>query len=392
MQIVTAKAGDSEKKDTYDATAARADSVSLFNARQVFLGNKVAVTMIEAMPDMVAVLNVQRQIIAANQRFFDILQVTDANDVVGLRAGEAVDCIFASISPGGCGTGICCQQCGAVAAITEALLTHDIVTRECRIQTHGAADGGALDLEVRASMFSLNDTDMIILAMRDISAEKRRHLLERIFFHDVINTASGINFAAQLLTGDGNDEKIETMCKDVVKRLSLQIVEEILAQQQLLEAEEGELCPVNKLIAINELTAQVIDTFGQWETTPARVQLGEIPAGSISTDFVLLRRMLNNLVKNALEALEDGGIVTISATVDADEITFAVQNPGVIPEAVQHQIFQRSFSTKSNTGRGIGTYSVRLFAERYLHGRVYFVSNDVVGTVFYICLPVKGVG
>jgi sensor histidine kinase regulating citrate/malate metabolism len=50
------------------------------------------------------------------------------------------------------------------------------------------------------------------------------------------------------------------------------------------------------------------------------------------------------------------------------------------------QIFQRSFSTKG-AGRGLGTYSIKLLGERYLHGTVSFASSAEQGTIFQISLP-----
>ena len=50
-------------------------------------------------------------------------------------------------------------------------------------------------------------------------------------------------------------------------------------------------------------------------------------------------------------------------------------------------IFSRTFSTKG-FGRGIGTYSVKLFTEQYLKGKVEFVSESGIGTVFTLVLPV----
>ncbi len=58
-----------------------------------------------------------------------------------------------------------------------------------------------------------------------------------------------------------------------------------------------------------------------------------------------------------------------------------------MPEAVRQQVFQRSFSTKGGKGRGIGTYSARLLAERYLGGRLTFSSTADAGTSFVLELP-----
>ena len=66
-----------------------------------------------------------------------------------------------------------------------------------------------------------------------------------------------------------------------------------------------------------------------------------------------------------------------------------VSNPEIMPQEVQFQIFQRSFSTKGEVGRGIGTYSMKLFGERYLGGKVDFVSYSPEGTTFRLSLPKK---
>jgi sensor histidine kinase regulating citrate/malate metabolism len=54
---------------------------------------------------------------------------------------------------------------------------------------------------------------------------------------------------------------------------------------------------------------------------------------------------------------------------------------------VQLQIFQRSFSTKGDRGRGVGTYSIKLLGEQYLQGATGFESDAANGTTFWLRLP-----
>lgn len=97
----------------------------------------------------------------------------------------------------------------------------------------------------------------------------------------------------------------------------------------------------------------------------------------------ILRRIAGNMVLNALEATPSGGTVHMRAVVSEKTVRIEVENSGEIPSDVQRSIFKRSFSTKANSGRGIGTYSMKLFGERYLGGKVGFTSKGNQ-TVFYI--------
>ena len=93
------------------------------------------------------------------------------------------------------------------------------------------------------------------------------------------------------------------------------------------------------------------------------------------------------MIKNAIEATPRGNQVIVSCEDVGRQVAFHVTNPTVMPEEVRLQIFQRSFSTKGQAGRGIGTYSIKLFGETYLGGQVSFTSQEPDGTTFSIVLP-----
>ncbi|MFX0095686.1 MAG: sensor histidine kinase, partial [Candidatus Hodarchaeota archaeon] len=107
----------------------------------------------------------------------------------------------------------------------------------------------------------------------------------------------------------------------------------------------------------------------------------------VITDRTLLRRVLGNMVKNALEATPENGTVKLGFTVIDEKIQFWVFNPGFIPRDVELQIFNRSFSTKS-ANRGLGTYSMKLLSS-YLDGNVWFTTSKKDGTTFFAQYPRK---
>ena len=95
---------------------------------------------------------------------------------------------------------------------------------------------------------------------------------------------------------------------------------------------------------------------------------------TLISDRALLWRVLGNMLKNALEASQPGETVTLGCRSGSGQVELWVHNPGEIPEEVRLQIFQRSFSTKG-AGRGLGTYSIKLLGERYLRGKVSFITS-----------------
>jgi signal transduction histidine kinase len=156
-------------------------------------------------------------------------------------------------------------------------------------------------------------------------------------------------------------------------------------QRQLRAAENGDLSVSIELANSIHLLDSAILKIGFHETgKEKRITRSEDSANvEFETDKILLQRVLINLIKNALEETEITGTISTGVYQDGDQITFWVKNQNVMPEDVQMQVFKRSFSTKGE-GRGDGTYSIKLLTENYLKGKVSFVSNNTVGTVFSV--------
>ena len=114
-----------------------------------------------------------------------------------------------------------------------------------------------------------------------------------------------------------------------------------------------------------------------------------LPDPLLRIDKALVLRILTNMAINALEATEISGTVKIWMDKKDDEVIFKVWNRLEILENVRLRIFQRNFSTKQGEGRGIGTYSMKLFGEKILGGQVGFSSTKEDGTIFWLRLPLN---
>jgi signal transduction histidine kinase len=370
--------------DTWFAPAQRASEAQLRRGAEVARTSELLRAVLEAMPGFAVVVNQQRQIVAANRRMVEALGVSTVESILGQRPGEALDCVSAASAPSGCGTSPTCAFCAA-AAMMEALRDDLPVRRECRILRRAGA-GSALDLEVIVTPAHLGELVLMVVTMRDTSSENRRRVLERAFFHDVLNTAATVRAVASLMTkGAASQPAVDY--KAMLLDSSQQLVDEIQSQQMLMSAESGELRARPQPVGLRDLLRHVHAQYVAHEVAEGRtLVLGGCPDIILDTDPLLLRRIVANLVKNGLEAVPTGETVTLGADCDDERVVVWVHNPGEIPAEIRPQIFLRSFSTKGQ-GRGVGTYSVKLLGERYLQGGVRFRTCPEHGTRFEIVLP-----
>ena len=361
----------------------RLPAKELESQRQLFSDKNLFTELLDSTPTCLIVLNEYRQIVYVNKAFKDLLKNKDVELAYGKRPGEVLNCEHAFITPDGCGTSDFCDTCGALKVILSSLKGEEDV-QECRIIQKDTND--ALDLRVWSRQLKINNQKFSIFTFVDISHEKRRLALERIFFHDILNSASALSSYFHILKDSSREEIEEAM--PVASGLIDKLLEEIKAQRDLTQAENTELivnlqsCNSLKIIKdlINLYIKQIISEEKEIEIDPNC----EITA--FISDELLISRVLNNMLKNALESTNKGSKIKIGCNLIDNKIRFFVNNPGYIPQKIQNQIFQRSFSTKG-LGRGLGTYSMKLITERYLKGKIYFTTSEKEGTTFIAEYP-----
>lgn len=346
--------------------------------------------MLEGFPGLAAILDKNRQIVAHNSQAATIFRGIGGEQAFGKRLGEALGCAHAGDMEGGCGTSKFCAECGAAQSIRLTAERSSVQSRECRIRTMLLGKEGSLNLRVFTSPLRIDGEMFTLFTLKDIAHEKRLQALERIFFHDVLNTAAAINSISSLMGGVEDADQMRELVA-LLRSSSWQLIHEIHAQRDLLTAERGELAFVVEPVTTTRIVSSVLELYISHDLSYGKTLDFKplAPDVEIETGVVHLVRCLGNLVKNALEASEAGHEVKLYCEQSEGDVTFHVQNQAVMPERVQLQVFQRSFSTKASVGRGLGTYSVRLLVEQYLHGQVRFESNAEIGTVFSIRLPKK---
>jgi signal transduction histidine kinase len=374
--------------DTKFASPERQSSEDIEALRKRLQSAPLFVPMLEAFPTMAVVLNPNRQIVLHNQRFDEAIPSGDRDRLLGLRVGEAIGCLNVKDAPSGCGTNDPCKMCGAVLTMLEAQAGQP-TAKECRVLTGDDDQMLAWDFRILAVPMTVGDDVVTILSLLDISSEKRRSVLERIFFHDVLNTASGLRTVTELFHLVSQAEK-DSLLIDL-GGISDQLIDEIQTQRDLLAAERDELA-VSVLPTVTDDMLEHVLALYRFHTLSRDRHIKTVNRATgmiLHTDATLLSRAIGNLMKNALEASGEGEVVSLSCDSEGDHsVVFSVHNHAVIPEQARLQIFQRSFSTKG-VGRGVGIYSVKLLVENFLRGRVSFTSDEQGGTTFFVHIPTE---
>lgn len=342
--------------------------------------------IINALADVVLILNKNRQTLFSNKILLQKIGLTNEDLLIGMRPGEILQCIHATETEGGCGTTGSCKYCGAGKAIKTCFELFKIAEYECRITAYDTDKITARDYKVIATPINIKGAIYCILSITDISDEKRRKILEKIFIHDIINISGGLQGMINHISDP--DEITTDTDLEIVKSGINYLVEEITSQRDLLAAENNEISIRKDKINSQNFLNEIIGFMKNYSCSERKyISLTkEMKQVEFVTDKVLLKRVLINMLKNALEASESEGLIEIGLEEKNSELLFSVNNSGTISKEIQMQIFQRSFSTK-DVRRGLGTYSIKLFTENYLNGKAYFTCDPSSGTTFYVSIP-----
>lgn len=376
--------------ETYFAPVARASAKTLQQNIETISHNPIVDTVMNVVAGLVAVLNKQRQILTINDTLLQTLGIDDADEVLGLRLGETIHCIHAQEQPGGCGTSKFCTTCGAAIAITTSLANNSQELRECVATVE--RNGKHIDLyfQVRCCPLTFKGERFLLLFLQDITIQQQQAALGRAFFHDINNTIGALILNSQLLDMPNNAQRTDILAKRI-KKLSTQLGKEVEIQSVLSYKGAHTYQVIPQCIVVQEIFKEIHTMFANHPMSKNKtLSLPKpIPGLQLTTDISLLRRILTNMLVNALEATDTGGEVRLWLDETRDRVTFCVWNKKNIPENIALRVFQRNFSTKAESGRGLGTYAMKLFGETYLGGKVSFTTSRENGTEFRLCLPKK---
>jgi PAS domain S-box-containing protein len=199
--------------------------------------------------------------------------------------------------------------------------------------------------------------------------------------HDLRNPLQGIAGATYLLrneslTSEERDKLLQLIDESVI--YSDKIVKDLLDYSRTFELKLAESTP--KRIIMSALGAVKVPAT-------IKVQENSDEHPTITVDSDRMRRVLVNLIQNAIDAMPTGGTLTISSR-ESDgfvEITLADTGTGMTKQITKN-LWKPLLTTKAK-GMGMGLAICKRFVEAH-HGSISVASTPEKGTVFTIRLPI----
>jgi len=208
--------------------------------------------------------------------------------------------------------------------------------------------------------------------------------------HEIKNPLTPMKLSIQYLQHAfrSNPDNIEPL----LKRVSITLIEQIDALAQIAD-EFSNFAKMpranNQQIKLNDLVESVHDLFKESKNTDILLHLAE-EQFYVFADKNHLMRVLNNMIKNAVEAIPDSRKGKIEVSLDREEemAVIRVKDNGVgIPDDMKNRVFVPNFTTK-NSGTGLGLAISKNIIES-VSGKIYFETEKDVGTTFFVKLPIE---
>ncbi len=234
---------------------------------------------------------------------------------------------------------------------------------------------------IKCKLTSVNDITESKQLKKEIARLERLHLIGEMaagIGHEIRNPMTTVRGFLQLLRG-------KKECKTFIHFFNLMIEE--LDRANLIITEYLSLAKnktVNlKLMNLNSIVktlTPLMQANAILSDKYVNVELGTVP--DLFLDEKEIRQLVLNLVRNALEAMQPGGKVTVKTFTDDKKVVLSVQDQGKgIESHIIEKIYTPFFTTKDN-GTGLGLATCYSIAAR--HNAIIKVETGPKGTIFFV--------
>lgn len=212
--------------------------------------------------------------------------------------------------------------------------------------------------------------------------------------HDFNNTLAGILGRAQLLLRTDDPEKIRRGLDIIIKTAEdgARTVKRIQDFARQRRDHDFALVSIDQiLLDVSEITRPRWKNCAEASNVHIKLDLKVKSNAFVMGDDSELREVLVNMVFNAVDAMPEGGKLSLSTRIVGDEVIIAVADTGVgMQPEISSRVFDPFFTTKGKAGLGLGL-AVSFGIIRRHGGTIEVESKYGAGTEFRITLPVAQV-
>jgi len=218
----------------------------------------------------------------------------------------------------------------------------------------------------------------------------QKEQLVAFLVHDLKNPVNAIELHAELVLRDPGGSARARRSAEKIRDEGRALLRMITTLLDIAKADEGRLVPSRDRIELDELVGAVFDEL-EIRAHSAGVQLArEISAKTLFADPDLVRRVLENLVENAIRHAPEGSAVQVMARAAQGGIELRVQDTGPgVPSHQRELVFERFVSAGGEAGgkstranRGLGLAFCKLAVEA--HGGRVWIEDASPGAVFCV--------
>jgi signal transduction histidine kinase len=275
----------------------------------------------------------------------------------------------------------------ALRAGADDFLTKPILPTELILRVQASLRMGRISGELRESY------DLVRRQRDDLMRlQLQKERLMAFVVHDLKNPVNAMDLHAQVLLHDRTLPARVLDSAQHIRESARSLLRMVLNLLDISRSEEGQLTPRNVSIDLAALVAEVAEAFAERARAAGVQIIARIDVATLVADPDLLRRVLENLVDNALRHAPAGTPITIAVERAAHGVSIGVSDAGSgVEPALRERVFDRYLQAATGervitrNGRGLGLAFCKLAVEA--HGGEIAVEDANPGAVFRVRLP-----
>jgi signal transduction histidine kinase len=226
----------------------------------------------------------------------------------------------------------------------------------------------------------------------DLLEDTRWRSIERMRLHDLVDTACALSWIVEHLCTAESKSRMPADLSEMVELMragSHTLSEEIPNLQLFLDAEAASTSPVRERVTTREAIEEAVHVASSWHCAKGKNIVPTLPrrGQALVSDPALLGGILQNLLRNALEATSVDGEVRITCEMQLKRYAFSIWHAGAIPENMRANLLKGVFAHWAPRPL-LRVYCSMLLAEACLGGHISFTSSAGAGTKFSVVVPI----